>query len=271
MGDYRTRRLIWVLLAAAVMGVLIYPVRMRMLVSPPAYQLYRAVEALPKNKLLIVSCSWEAGTKGENAPQTEAILRHAFQRGLPVAIFGLNYAAGPMLAGDIAAQVAPEYGRKYGRDWVNWGYRTGGSQMVAGLARDIPGTIRQDVNKTPVDKIPVMRGVNNIKDVSMIIEITPSLTVPIFIRYLYGVYRTPIGYACTGVMAPEAFPYLDSGQLVGMLKGLTGAAEYETLIGHPAKGMAGMGPQSFAHLVVIAIILLGNILYLRERARSRRP
>ena len=44
-------------------------------------------------------------------------------------------------------------------------------------------------------------------------------------------------------MAPDLYPFLDSGQLKGLLGGLAGAAEYETLIdrsGQATKGMSAV-------------------------------
>lgn len=262
-----TRRIIWLLLAAVVVALLLWPVHLPMLVSAPARNLYNAVERIPPGKLLVITADWEAGTKGENQPQAAALLRHAFRKRIPVAIFGITYPAGPRLSGDLAKKIAAEEGRRYGVDWVNWGFLTGTSQAVIALAKDIPGTVRKDAYGTPLDKLPIMKGVKDIKDVGLLVDITPSSTIGIFISYVYGIYRTPIGYACTGVMAPEAYPYLDSGQLVGLLKGLSGAAEYETLLHHTGQGLDWMSPLSFAHFLIIALIVAGNVVYFRGRAR----
>jgi len=266
-SQYWSRRIIWLLLAVVVAIFVIRPIHLRMYVSPPAYSLYQAVEHIPKGKLLVITADWEAGTKGENEPQAAALMRHALKRRIPFALLGINYPAGPTLSGNIAKRLAAEYGRRYGVDWVNWGFLPGGSQAVIAWARDIPRTVIKDAYGTPLNRLPIMKGVRDIKDIGLLIDVTPSSTVPIFIDYIYGIYRTPIGYACTGVMAPEAFPYLDSGQLVGLLKGLTGAAEYETLVGHPDQAMRRMAPQSFAHLLVIALIIVGNVVYFRSRRR----
>lgn len=91
--------------------------------------------------------------------------------------------------------------------------------------------------------------------------------------------RLKIGYAATGVMATEAYQYLDSGQLCGMLPGLKGAADYERLLdeneaktrpdlpsmpGIPEIGLYRsarllMFAQNAAHIFIIILIILGNI------------
>jgi hypothetical protein len=69
-------------------------------------------------------------------------------------------------------------------------------------------------------------------------------------------------------------------QILGLMSALKGAAEYEAALarGHPEFKAAnqpatrGMGPQSAAHLVIVAFILLGNAgLLLRRLARRRAP
>jgi hypothetical protein len=282
-SQYWARRAIWALLAVAVIVPLLVPMYLPMIVSPPARALYDHIEAIPPDKIVILCCDWEAGTKGENAPQTEALIRHCFRRDIKFAIFGWAYPPGPELAEQIAEQLAPDYGKRYGRDWVNWGFKIGVGPMLRGLAKDIPAIVREDTRGTPIAKVPMMRGVRDIHDVGMVVDITPAGTVPTLIRYIYGIYRTPIGFACTGVMAPEAFPYLDSGQLVGILKGLVGAAEYEKLVGYhgepslkvygyPYLGQATtwMPAQSLAHVLIIVLVIIGNIQFLAARRRSGR-
>jgi hypothetical protein len=92
--------------------------------------------------------------------------------------------------------------------------------------------------------------------------------------YVFGKdkYRFEMAGGATGVMAPGLYPFLRSGQINGLIGGLQGAAEYETLIGHKGTAIAGMDAQSVTHLVIIALVLLCNLFYFllrREPASSR--
>lgn len=270
--QFWSRRLIWLALAIATAVFLLVKVHARMYVSRPALDLYRAVEAVPANKIIVLSCNWEPGTRGENGPQTEALIRQCLKLGKRFAIFGWAYPPGPMLGQQIAERLQGRYRRCYGRDWVNWGFNTGTATMIRGWAKNIPGTIKQDaVFHKPIMSHPVMKGIKTARDVGLIIDITPSNTLLTWIEFVYGIYRTPIGYACTGVMAPEAFPYYDAHQIVGILKGLAGAAEYEQLLGYRGDALKRMPAQSSAHLLIIALIVLGNVIYFRARRRGQAP
>ena len=266
------RRAIFLIMAIAVAIPLLVKISMPIIVSWPTRDLYEAVESLSKDKIVVISVNWGAGTQGETAPQTAALIYHLASKHKKFAIWGWATPQGPLLTQQIAEPIAQKFGLKYGVDWVNWGFKTGSDQVVRAWAKDIPGTMKEDFKHTPMTKLPFMKNVRDHKDIGLIVEITGSATVGTYIRYLYGIYGTPIAYACTGVMVPEAFPYLDAGQLVGMMRGLVGAAEYEELAGYK-DGKAGkrMAAQSFAHMLIIALIIVGNVGYFIARRSKNAP
>ena len=67
--------------------------------------------------------------------------------------------------------------------------------------------------------------------------------------------------------AADAYPYLQSGQLTGLLAGMKGGAEYEVLVqkaGYSKAYMpavAAMDSQSLAHVVIMLLVIIGNIAY----------
>ncbi|HYW69082.1 MAG TPA: hypothetical protein VE960_05700, partial [bacterium] len=88
-----------------------------------------------------------------------------------------------------------------------------------------------------------------------------------WVQQVQGRYGITLGAGTTAVGAPNFYPYVQSGQLTGLLGGLKGAAEYETLIGHPGDATKGMDAQSIVHALVVVFILLGNVVYLVSRRR----
>ena len=74
----------------------------------------------------------------------------------------------------------------------------------------------------------------------------------------------------TSIQVNEVMPYVQAGQLQGVLAGMPGAAEYEALIGVKGIGTSGMDAQSVAHLVIVIFIIFGNIGYFIERNRQNK-
>ena len=62
---------------------------------------------------------------------------------------------------------------------------------------------------------------------------------------------------------------LKSGQLQGMLAGLSGATEYEQLLNEPGFGAKASASLSYAQLLIILLIILGNAGMLAARRLAR--
>lgn len=281
-GADRTRRqsrIIYAVLASLMVLFLLFEMKLPFVVGPQAEALYRAVEQVRDDQLVILSVNWEAGTVGESMPQTEALIQHLFFAKKRFAIFGID-PIGPIFAQRIAERQAKRLGKTYGVDWVSWGYKPGQLAMFLGLGRDIPGTIKQDaVRKVDLTTLPAMRGIKTARDLGLILEVTSTDSIEIWIQYFHGVYGTRVGYAPTAVMVPEAYPYLNANQLVGMLAGIKGAAEYAALLRRhwnldltweypPTRAMNAV---AIAHVLIVFLILLGNYQHFtRNRRRAER-
>jgi hypothetical protein len=71
------------------------------------------------------------------------------------------------------------------------------------------------------------------------------------------------------VSAPAFYPFLDAGQLKGLIGGMKGAAEYENLLEQIGTASAGMDAQSVAHGMIIFFIIFANFFYFLGKRRKR--
>jgi hypothetical protein len=62
---------------------------------------------------------------------------------------------------------------------------------------------------------------------------------------------------------------LRSGQINGLIGGLRGAAEYESLIGKKGRAVAGMDAQSATHMAIIMLVIICNLFYFSQRRASK--
>jgi hypothetical protein len=69
------------------------------------------------------------------------------------------------------------------------------------------------------------------------------------------------------VQTPEYTPYLGR-QLLGILGGMKGGAEFEALTTYRGKATKFMLAQSLAHLIVVAFIIIGNAAYFASRKKK---
>lgn len=256
---------IYVLVIIVLSIPLIFPISLPLQVAPMTQAVYDAIEALEPGSIFMLSTDWEASTEAESGPQTEAIVRHVLGRDLKLIIVGL-WPQGNSATQQIVERIASEMGKTYGVDWVNLGYKPGGEVVLASLAANLRELYSSDVKGTPLDQLEICRGLTSAKDVDLVCSVSwgdpGHLTWVKMVQTQVGV---PVVAAVTATLLPGCAPYLQSGQLLGVVGGLGGAAQYEKLVGYAGKATAGMGAQSFGHILVLSLVVLGNIGYLATR------
>jgi hypothetical protein len=272
------RRLVYLGLFVFTLAPLVWKVSLPLYLTEPPQRFYRTIEELPTDKVVFIGANWEAGTQAENRPQLVSLARHLIRRQLKFVLVSTAYPTSPQLANEAMQQAIDLEGVRgqweYGRDWANLGYKKGEDPWYRTFTQNVRDAITADYAGTPLAQLPVMNGVAEFGpdgQISILIDSTGSNTIEKWYQFL-GPSKVKIALGWWAVMAPEQYPFLDSGQLSGMLTGMKGAAEYERLLGVESFGTTGMAGQSFAHLYIFLLILLGNLSLLVgwwERRRRR--
>lgn len=263
-------RLLYCLLAIAVTIPVFVDVRMPIRPTVETLGAYRAVENVPPGRLVMVQSTWDAGTIGECEGQCRAVIEHLMRRSQPFVIWTSNPSSPPFY-NRIIEETARRYGRRYGRDWVDFGYKVPGGSLAFGvqaMAKDFPGYMERDVRGTPVNRIPALRGVKDATDFDLIITIGYN-PIGEFIQFVQAVYGTRVVFGIAAINSTTTYSYLDSRQIVGMLVGARGGAEYEVLVGRPGRGVQIIMAQSFGHLLIVVLIVIANIAATAQRRAER--
>ncbi len=262
------RRYIFLVILAAVILSLKYPIGLKIEVSVPVRRLYDAIEVLEEGAKVVISSDYGPSTMPEVYPMNQALVRHCFQKNLRVIGMAL-WPQGVLLAQQAMENAAEEFGKEYGRDFVNLGYKAGGVVVISSAADDIVSTFPQDYAGTSIDEIGLMDGVENFDNLEFIVSLSAGDPgVREWVMIAQGRYGKRVGAGVTAVSAPAFYPYLHSGQLVGLLGGMRGAAEYETLMDEKGTASAGMDAQSIVHGLIVFFILFGNLFYLIGKRRK---
>ena len=267
------RRILYAVLLGIILFGLLIPVNLPLTKAAPAQKLFEAVEAAPTDKIAFVSTAWTNSTRGENAPQMAALMRHLMRRKIKFALIQFGNPEAVVLAQLLAEDVTkedPEYKDGYGKTWINLGFKQDMLGTLKAMRVDIPAVYRDDFrDRRRVTDFEITRNLKTIKDVGIVVEVAPSGTYKYWIQLIQGGDKIPYGLAATSVMVPELYPYLDSGQMVGMLFGLKGAAEYEDLLQLPAdkkESTRFLSPLSLSLIYLFLLIFLGNLgMYLSRR------
>lgn len=269
--DKLDRRWVFVLVWLAVIIPLIVPATFKISISPEAKSLYDAVEALPDSSTVILTFDIWPNALAETEPMARAALHHLFRKNMYVITVANIPLGGPSVAERVTRELAKEYNRTYGVDFVNLGYKPGYVSVLRGMGSSIEGIFPTDNTGTPLSQLPLMQRVKNYDEVDFIFVVADNATLDYWVSIVNAQFKKKVGAGVTAVQAPKQFAYVGSGQLVGLLGGMKGAAEYEKMVGKPGLATTGMGMQSLAHFLLIGLIAVGNIGYLMmRRAKSKK-
>jgi hypothetical protein len=265
------RRIIFIFIGLSVALPLIFPVYTDFSVTAPVEGFYNAIEELPPGSKVLVSCDYDPGSMPELYPMNVAVFYHLLSRGHKVISMQL-WATGTLLADRAMNEVLEELpDKKYGEDWVNLGFKEGREVVMVSMGTNIPKTFPTDSRGNKLADLPIMQGVNTFDDVALLMNISGGLPgTKEWVLQVQSRYHVKLGSGCTAVSAPEFYPYVQSGQLVGLLGGMKGAAEYEKLVGRLGTAQRGMDAQSVSHVVVFLFILIGNIAYFSVKGVKRK-
>ncbi|MBI4576642.1 MAG: hypothetical protein HY722_10310 [Planctomycetes bacterium] len=264
------RREVWAIIGAGVLIPIVFSIpATEVSISKGVQAVYDKVESIPPGGSLLLSFDFDPASKPELEPMGRALARHAFKRGVRVVAMGL-WITGTSMAEAIVRESASEFGKVPTRDYTFLGWKPGGYLVIVEMGQDLRKTFPADFNRNPTVGMPVLDGLDSLRDFDYVVSIAagdPGVEKwVIFGRQKHGF---ALGGGCTGVIQPGLYPYLQTGQLDGLIPKIRGAAEYELLLrrGHgipEGLASAGMLSMSFAQLALVGLIVLGNVLHWRS-------
>ena len=267
------RRIIFLIVGLSVLIPLLKPdwVNLPIRPRPESQTVFNEINKLNEGDKILLSFEYGPSTKPEIHPMSIAILKHLFARNIQVYGFAL-WPDGNFMSTEAFSEVSHDYGKKYGIDYVNLGYKPGAEAVVKGIASDIRSLYTVDLKGTPIDDIPMMKDVVNVENFDFVFSLSagyPGSTE--WVQYACDPQNIPLSTGVTSIQVTDILPYVENGQIRGILAGMPGAAEYESLVEtalkemelsvKPGKASGMMAAQSVAHVIIVLFIILGNITY----------
>ena len=283
------RRYIFLLIGLSVLIPLIKPnwINIPIKTTNNSQIVFNELNKLNEGDKVLVSFEYGASTKPEIHPMSVAVLQHLFSKGVKVYTVPL-WPEGLMMAKYALQEVVDSelFNITEHTDFVSLPYKAGGEIIIRGIATDLRSIFTQDVNNILLEQIPMMEGVNKISDFDFVFDLSAGVPGNAeWVQFACDEYNVPLSSGCTSIMVTDAIPYVESGQIRGILAGMPGAAEYEQMVFNylnnldtnehmnpdvevlPGKATSRMSAQSIAHVLMVIFIILGNISYYLLRKR----
>lgn len=278
------RRLIFLIMGLAVA----IPILLRF--QPPSevtmmdQNVFDAVEDLPDGSRVLLSFDFDPGSQGELLPMAMSFTRHLAEKKHKI-YFMCLWPLGEPFIEDAMKLLQEEYPHlKYGTDYMSFGYKPGGEAVIKNIVVDWKNLFITDSRKQDLDEVPMTAKLKSAKSMDLLISISAGDPgTKQWIQYAATPAELPMVAGCTGVQAPLFYPYIPD-PLGGLLAAIKGAAGYEKIMAeaYPAldtpefikarfsstAAQQRMGPQFVAHLLMVVLILLGNIVFFIDRSRG---
>jgi hypothetical protein len=277
------RRWIFLAMALAVAIPILLGLRFPESVGSQARDAFRTIEELPEGSRVLLSFDYDPASEGELQPMANAFVHHAASRGHKLYFMAL-WPLGSQKVKETVDAILKPFHPDYveGRDYLLLGFKAGNEGVIKVASTSLKQAYPTIEDGTQYADVPMLAGVTGLAAMDLVINVSAGYPgtkewVQYCISPLPG-ERLVCG--TTGVQAVNLYPYYP-GQIVGMLGAIKGAAEYEVLVnekypgpdGRPIplllEGQRRMGPQLTAHLLVITLIILGNIVYFATRKDAR--
>jgi hypothetical protein len=288
------RRIIFLIILLALSIPIFLHMSINIDVTKEVRTFYNAMEALPAGSRVLVSCDYDPGVEPEMQPMAETGFRQLIKNHTRFVIMGL-WPQGPMQANKALYTINEAKGRyiiengdslvvgrdiivvgtdtiRYGRDFINLGYQSGNELVIQRMGTSIRAAFPLDARYgRPLDSYPIMSGLNKLSDLDFIYNLSAGYPGTVeWVQFAVDRFHVPCGAGNTAVQAPQVYPYLDTGQLTGLMGGMKGGAEYEKLTGFKAKATMAMVSQTAAHIFVVLFIIIGNVAYFMTRGKDQK-
>jgi len=278
------RRVIFLIMGLAVA----IPVLLRF--EPPSEvtlmdrKVFDAIEDLPDGSRVLLSFDFDPGSQGELLPMAMSFTRHLAEKRHKI-YFMCLWPLGEPFIEDAMKLLQEEYpSLTYGTDFISFGYKPGNEAVIKNVIIDWKKLFITDSRKQDLNEIPMTANLKSAKQMDLLISVSAGDPgTKQWIQYAATPAGLPMVSGCTGVQAPLFYPYIPD-PLSGLLAAIKGAAGYEKIMSkrYPDLNTAAfikarfsstaaqqrMGPQFVAHLLMVGLILLGNVIFFIDRRRG---
>ena len=242
-----------------------------------AEETFAAIEELNEGDPVLLSFDFDPASEGELGPMATAFTKHVCEKKLKLYFMAL-WPVGPQMIDDnIDKVIKADFPHLvYGEDYINLGFKSGNEGVIKVIITDFRELFTTDDKGNNINDIPMMEKIHSVQDFKLIINVSAGYAgTKEWVQYAVTPYQDKVQLVagCTGVQAPLLYPYIPD-QLRGLLGAIKGAAEYEALVvknyggKNPdpkyLEGQRRMGPQLIAHILIIILIILANVIYATE-------
>lgn len=258
-------RFIYLVYIIVVLFPFLNPIGLPMTISPYVEDGFNFISNIPAGSTVLISIDFRMMSWSEIGGGAITIMQQVMDMPIKIVLISL-IPEGPVIFTNVLSSLDMS-GRTYGVDWVNIGYVPGRDATVVGLADDFKALVKADVDGTPIGQISLMDDITGAESFYCILTFEDEGTpYPTYWNLVKGIPIVKTGQA---LMMTGWITFWDAEILVGLAAGVRGYAEWESLLGVAGEPTKFMDAVNIAFFYLIAMMILSNVVYYRNKLRIK--
>jgi len=234
------------------------------LYPPETANAYQLVNNLGSDKPVLVAADFDAGLSGEIGFTSQALIEHLMLRNVPLAFLSTNPAGSALMSGMLTSAQVKVTSFDLSTRTVQFGYLAGGSVALQTLASDVRTALPYTAELMPAWDNALLQNVSSLSDFGALVVLTDDADTG---RYWVEQVQPALGgipliMVTSAQSAPMLLPYYESGQVNGVVAGMSGGSAYEQILNLPGQSTFYFGAYQSLLLVVMMLILIGGVIAL---------
>ncbi len=233
----------------------------------------QTVNAIPENSTVLVVFDYEPSTIGEMEASGSSLMDNLLLLKHPHLALISTSPTGPAMAEHFMSTTLSARGYLAGQQYVDLGYLPGGIAGIYNFSQNPPGAIPLGEDLTAAWQSPILQGVTRLSDFSAVIVLTDRADSGRAWIEQTSLTRgkSPLIMVSSAQAGPMLLPYVDSGQVMGLVAGLNGAAGVEQMNnGLPGFIRRYWDAYSAGLLLAVFLIIIGGLWNTVAGLRSRK-
>jgi hypothetical protein len=220
------------------------------------------INSLPLDKPVLIAGDYEAGLAGEIRWSSQPLIEHLMRRNLAIALISTNPVDTALLTAQITKglRAVPDY--LVLERVVDLGYLPGGAIAVQSLNGNFSKAVPLTAELTTTSTHALLSSVSSLQDFGAVIVITDdSENARVWIEQIQPqIAETPLLMVTSAQAAPLIQPYYQSGQVAGLVSGMTGSLVYERVMQTPGDSAGHLSSLQILSVLMAGLILVGGFI-----------
>ena len=245
---------------------------------PGVADAYNAIDALPAGSVVLVNWAYDPATAGEMDQATLPVIEHLLEKNSRLLVVS-QLPGGPAtarrllaLARSRASQTA--LARQAGESLVEGGYPSGGVGSLALLGQSPTQAIPVDIQGRSLSNRATLTALEQNAPALLLILAARAEDAQRWLEQVQSINAAPVVVVSSAAVDPAIRPYVDSGQIAGLVSGYAGGIAYQELLADviPSASQESqrrqIAGQNWALAVLLLVIAVGNLAGLAERREA---